>query len=91
MEEQECKFLHIDNLIGVLDCLLQIVRPPVDSLCKFNHPYIDCIKFDFDSTQLDRRREVQLARKCLDVQFVVESLQHILEFIDFKVYPKKIR
>lgn len=78
--------LHKDNLLGALDTLLRAIQAPTEVLCKIDHPYIDCINFDYDVSTFTRADKVHLARTALQIQFVIESLQHILEFIDFKGY-----
>ena len=78
--------LHKDNLLGALDILLLSIQAPTEVLCKIDHPFIDCINFDYDVSTLSRSDKVHLARTCLQIQNVIESLQHILEFINFKGY-----
>lgn len=77
-------FLHKDNLLGVLDILLKSIQAPTEVLCKIDYPYIDCIRFDFDFSTFTRSDKLHLAKTGLQIQYVVEALQSILEFISLK-------
>lgn len=67
-----------------MDILLQSIQAPTEVLCKIDYPYIDCIKFDFDFSTLSRADRVHLAKTGLRIQYVIEALSSILEFISYK-------